>query len=37
MYADISDVPFDPDIDDIDMIIGIDFFRRNNIKLVFSE
>lgn len=37
MYVDISDVPFDLDIDDIDLIIGIDFLQKNGIKLVFSK
>ena len=37
MYVDITDVPFDIDIDDVDMIIGVDFLQEHNVKLMFKK
>jgi len=37
LAVDISDAPFDEDIDEIDMIIGLDFLQKNGVKLIFQE
>lgn len=35
--VDITNVPFDEGMDDIDMILGTDFLQENNIKLIFQK
>lgn len=35
--VDITDLPFNEDIDDVDMIIGVDLLQACNIKLQFIE
>jgi predicted aspartyl protease len=35
--VDITDIPFNEDIDDVDMIIGVDLLQACNIRLQFIE
>jgi hypothetical protein len=35
--VDITNVPFDEGMDEVDMIIGTDFLQENNIKLIFQK
>ncbi len=36
--VNITDIPFEMDSDEnIDMIIGVDFLQKNNVKLIFKE
>ena len=34
--VDITDIPFNEDIDDVDMIIGVDLLQECNIKIHFQ-
>jgi len=35
--VEISDVPFEEDIDDLDVILGLDFLQENGIRLSFRK
>jgi hypothetical protein len=35
--VDISDVPFEEDIDDLDVILGLDFLQENGVRLSFRK
>jgi hypothetical protein len=35
--VDISDVPFEEDVDDLDVILGLDFLQENGIRLSFRK
>jgi len=36
MFVDITDIPFEQDMDDVDMILGLDFLQENGIQLSFG-
>ena len=37
VLVDISNIPFEDDIDDLDVILGLDFLQENGIRLSFRK